>query len=54
VTTTSSRRLSARRRAPRATRPSPHRPRTTSRGSWTHPARTTRSPSSTRSGSADS
>jgi hypothetical protein len=39
----------ARRHAPRATRASPRRPRTSSRGSWTHRAHTTRSPSSTQS-----
>jgi hypothetical protein len=30
--------VNARRRAPRATRPSPHHPGTTSRGSWTRRA----------------
>jgi hypothetical protein len=43
-----------RRRVPRATGPSPHRPRTTSRGSWTRRARITRSPSSTHSESVGS
>jgi hypothetical protein len=48
ATTTWSQWWSARHRAPKATRPSPHRPRTTSRDSWTRHARTTRSPSSIR------